>query len=159
MQPAILPIWVEYVKALGAPVVALVAATIAGSIAYRQWNTARNKLKLDLFEKRLKVYDAAVELLKAIAMPEPVDWEFIRDASARMSAATWLFNREVADHLSLLVARAYQTTGRGKLDPASMTDEQKMELVLGTVKDQGPELMQELQKLDKLMGDHLTVTH
>jgi hypothetical protein len=48
--------WTSYGTALGAPFVALVAALIAGSIAYRQWKTAQNKLKMDLFDKRFEAY-------------------------------------------------------------------------------------------------------
>lgn len=39
-------------------VVALVAAGIAGLIAYRQWRTAHDKLRLDLFDKRFNIYRA-----------------------------------------------------------------------------------------------------
>lgn len=44
--------WTAYVSAFGLPIVAAVAA----AIAFYQWKTARNKLKLDLFEKRIAVY-------------------------------------------------------------------------------------------------------
>ena len=74
METVNLPLWVEYVKALGTPVVAIVAASIAGAIAYRQLRTARNKLKLDLFDKRMAVYQNAVQLITECAWVEPVDW-------------------------------------------------------------------------------------
>jgi hypothetical protein len=63
-----LPIWIEYVKALGTPLAALVAAFIGGFIAYRQMQTAKNKLKLDLFDKRVAVYKAAVDLINSIGV-------------------------------------------------------------------------------------------
>ncbi len=63
MEPEQLPIWTEYVRVLGTPVVALLAASIAGFIANRQWKTARNKLKLDLFDKRIAIYKLAITAL------------------------------------------------------------------------------------------------
>jgi hypothetical protein len=47
------PHWTVYVSALGTPLIAAVAAIIAGWSAYRQWRTARDSLRFDLFEKRL----------------------------------------------------------------------------------------------------------
>jgi hypothetical protein len=41
---------VQYIQALGPTVVAVVAAGIAGYIAWRQWRTAHDKLSFDLFE-------------------------------------------------------------------------------------------------------------
>jgi hypothetical protein len=50
----------KYIQALGPSLVALAVAVIA----YRQWATARDKLRLDLFEKRFSIY---VLLLAAMA--------------------------------------------------------------------------------------------
>jgi hypothetical protein len=60
------PHWVEIVSRPSTPIVATVAATIAGLIGYRQWRTAQNKLKLDLFERRLAVHTAAMRFLSHI---------------------------------------------------------------------------------------------
>jgi hypothetical protein len=47
-----LPSCVQYIQALGPTFVAVVAAGIAGYIAWRQWRTAHDKLTFDLYEKR-----------------------------------------------------------------------------------------------------------
>ncbi|MDM4768261.1 hypothetical protein [Pelomonas sp. SE-A7] len=95
-----LPIWVEYVKALGTPSAALLAAAIAGYFAYRQWRTAQNKLKLDLFERRLAVHDAAVSLILKGTQNLTAD-----DVAAFLKAvanARWLFKQPVVDFLKVL---------------------------------------------------------
>src|SRR6516165_2867269 len=65
-----LPYWVQYVQALGPTVVAVIAALIAGYIAWRQWRTAHgqwrtahDKLSFDLYEKRFAVYEATESFL------------------------------------------------------------------------------------------------
>jgi hypothetical protein len=58
-----LPYCVQLVQALGPTVVAVIAAFIAGYIAWRQWRTAHDKLSLDLFEKRFAVYEATKNFL------------------------------------------------------------------------------------------------
>ena len=58
-----LPLWVHYVQALGPSIVAVVAAFIAGYIAWRQWRTAHERLRLEMFDRRVAVYDATKLLL------------------------------------------------------------------------------------------------
>lgn len=53
MTPTPDPHWTAYLKALLTPLVAIIAAYVA----WRNVETARNKLKLDLFYRRLKAYD------------------------------------------------------------------------------------------------------
>ena len=97
-----LPLWVEYVKALGAPIVALIAACIAGCIAYQQWKTARNKLKLDLFEKRLQVYNAAAVIVELINNPYAPDRDHLDECTDKFVGARWLFGREIEQYLNSL---------------------------------------------------------
>jgi len=61
-----LPTCVLYVQALGPTIIALAASGIAGYIAFRQWLTARNRLKLDLFDKRFAIYQAMRDFLGGI---------------------------------------------------------------------------------------------
>jgi hypothetical protein len=56
------PHWTAYVSALLVPLVAIFGFIIA----YQQWRTAQNKLKLDLFDRRFEIYHAARKLLAAI---------------------------------------------------------------------------------------------
>ena len=53
------PAWVQWLSALLTPVIGL----LAGYIAYEQMRTARAKLRLDLFDKRVALYEAAMTFL------------------------------------------------------------------------------------------------
>jgi hypothetical protein len=50
------PHWTAYLSALLTPIVGLFGALIA----YQQWRIARNKIKLDLYEKRFAIYEATL---------------------------------------------------------------------------------------------------
>lgn len=158
-QVQALPMWIEYVKALGTPVVALVAASIAGVIAYRQWRTARNKLKLDLFDKRVEVYAAAVELIKEIVYPERAKWERINGFSWKFGAAHWLLSPGLADHLAALVQRGYEATAKAKLNTEGLTEEQKREVVLMAIYEAKQALDQETLVLNALFAPYLSLEH
>ncbi len=77
------------------PLIALIALLIA----YRQWRTSQNKLRLDLFEKRLKVYEATFNLISTIAgsgeVPENVDLEY----RGGIKSTEWLFDESIMEYL------------------------------------------------------------
>ena len=54
--------WIEISKGLLTPAIGLVAIYIA----WQQWNTNRNKLKLDLFEKRFSVFQSTRTFLSSV---------------------------------------------------------------------------------------------
>jgi len=56
-------IWLDLARGLPAAFVALVIGGIAAYIAWRQYETAQAKLKLDLFEKRYTLFEATWEFL------------------------------------------------------------------------------------------------
>lgn len=94
-----LPIWIEYMRALGTPIAALVAAIIGGFIAYRQMQTAKNKLKLDLFDKRVKVYEAAVDLVKSVGTLNEMEETRSEEIITSLNSASWLLDDKVDAHL------------------------------------------------------------
>lgn len=96
-----LPTWLEYVKAIGPPFVALVAACIAGFYARRQAQIAKDKLKLDLFKDRLEVFTATMAVCTKSAMTEdgaltPAE---IDAFYASYFKAKFLFEGEILDFL------------------------------------------------------------
>jgi hypothetical protein len=60
IQPAAseLPNAIRYVQALGPTLAAFVAAVIASVIQYRMWRLSNDKIRLDLFDRRMKIYNA-----------------------------------------------------------------------------------------------------
>lgn len=100
-----LPIWVQVASALSTPAVALIVAWIA----WRQWRTAREKLVLDLFEKRWEIFhvaEAAVGLV--IRDGDARENDAIRDVAVLRSKASFLFGDEVEKYLGDLQKRMAQ---------------------------------------------------
>jgi hypothetical protein len=63
-----LPLWAQWANFIATVSI----AGFAGLIGYRQWRTAHEQVVLDLFERRMAVYDAAREVVS----------EVLRDGSA-----------------------------------------------------------------------------
>ena len=88
------------------PAVTLLVGLVAAFIAWQQWALARGKLRLDLFDRRYKVYDATrtflVEILTHAKFEDKHLWEF----HAGTSDAEFLFGRDVVDYLKEIRERA-----------------------------------------------------
>jgi len=89
------PHWITYSAALLTPIIALFSAYIA----YRQWRTAHNKLKLDLFKHRFSVYDAARTLLASIITSGKVKDEELFNFLSGTREAKWLLDGNIAEYL------------------------------------------------------------
>lgn len=100
------PHWTVYWGAFATPFVALVAAAIAASIAYRQWQTAtaaaataRNKLKLDLFERRFTVFQAVAQLMARMSSDTSHDDKAVMKLITETAGVEFLFDAEVNRYL------------------------------------------------------------
>jgi hypothetical protein len=87
--------WFTVLSALLTPVI----AALAVFIAWQQWQTNRNKLKFELFDRRLVVYQAAQDLLSVVTgsgdVPSEKSFEFLM----RTRAAKFLFDDEIDQYL------------------------------------------------------------
>ncbi len=89
------PLWVSILSALSTPMLA-----VAGSlIAFRQWRTSQSKLKLDLFERRAQVYDAARVLVSRVVTHGKTTQEDQRNYLQGVQGAKWLFGEEIRNYL------------------------------------------------------------
>src|SRR5262245_13126353 len=90
------PHWTAYLSALLTPIVAVFGIYIA----WQQWRTARNKLKFELFTRRLAVYEAARSLLVApMRLAEQPLAEVVQRFAGGTAEARWLFDVSVAEYL------------------------------------------------------------
>lgn len=89
------PHWTAYLSALLAPTVAVLGSVIA----FRQWRTAQNKLKLDLFDRRFAVYRAATTLLASIMGSGKATDDKLFEFLSATRDAKWLLSAEVAEYL------------------------------------------------------------
>lgn len=88
------PHWTTYLSALLTPTVAV----LGSFIAYRQWCTAQNKLKLDLFERRIEIYDTARSFLGGAIGASKVKETLVADFLVDISSARWLLSEEIYEY-------------------------------------------------------------
>ena len=89
------PHWTAYLTALLTPTVAILGALIA----FRQWKLAQNKLKLDLFDRRFKVYEAARKFLSSIVTNGEITDEALHKFMYGTREAEWVLSQAVADYI------------------------------------------------------------
>ncbi|MBN8413597.1 hypothetical protein [Halomonas litopenaei] len=89
------PHWTAYISALTVPTIALFGVLIA----LLQWNTNRNKLKLDLFERRYEVYAEVTKFLSSIMSSGAVNDLQLQEFLRGTRQAKWLFSDELAEFL------------------------------------------------------------
>lgn len=105
-----LPLWVQYVQALGPMLVAVVAAGAAGYFAWRQWRTARTRVALDLFNERFAIFEILDEINQAWggAKKETDEWvtdywQRMREATDRLRKFRLLFPAGIGTHIDGLI--------------------------------------------------------
>jgi hypothetical protein len=108
MNTTQLPYWIQVIQALGPSFVAIVAALIAGLIAYRQWQTTQDKLRLDLFEKRYAYFIALRELMIDVIQHGQPESEKLNDFTRKIVGAEFVFNAELSEYIQSVRARAQQ---------------------------------------------------
>jgi hypothetical protein len=73
-----MPLWIQYSQALAAPAIALLAI----AIAILQWRTVHQKIVMDLFERRMKVYSEIRAVIASTVssgkLPNEKHFEFMR---------------------------------------------------------------------------------
>jgi hypothetical protein len=87
--------WTTVFSALLTPTIAVFVSIIA----YQQWSTARNKLKLDLFDRRVAVYDAARVLITSIMTSGEISLEQEFKYLSGTRGARWLFGDNIVEYL------------------------------------------------------------
>jgi chemotaxis regulatin CheY-phosphate phosphatase CheZ len=75
-------------------------------IAWQQWRVAKNKLRLDLFDRRYKVYDATRKFLAEIQQDATFTDSQLNEFKACTSDTEFLFGRDVVDYLAQIRKRA-----------------------------------------------------
>jgi len=93
-----MPPWVEYSKALATPAIALLAIVVA----IMQWRTAHQRVVLDLFERRMKVYSEIRAVIGSIIGSGKLANEKYFEFMRAIDGAKFLFGREVNRYLKQL---------------------------------------------------------
>ena len=140
------PVWVCYAQALGPAAVALVVGIFAFWLGYQQWRTAHNKLRFDLFERRLKVYLATQSVIRTISLTGQLTRDDLDEFSMAVEGAHWLFDERLKNRYQRIqefawkafMARASgQKSDSHPLRPQLIKEEEEY---LEFIKQQGPTL-------------------
>lgn len=97
---------VRALTALGQVLVALAVGSVAGYIAWKQSRiaeqqakTARNKLRLDHFQRRVDLYETIDRLARA-ALSDTSGSHLDLELGARITEARWLFGPQISEFVS-----------------------------------------------------------
>jgi hypothetical protein len=77
------------------PAAGVVIAAAAAVIAFQQWRTNHNQFRFALFQRRIGVYDAVIELMAIIAGKGEVTWEQLRGYAVKTREASFIFDDQV----------------------------------------------------------------
>jgi len=117
-------------KGVPAAFVTLIIGSIAGAITFRQYQVAKAKLKLDLFDKRYTIFNKAwLAMSNAATLPAtlrlavPKDDELITPFNLLLPEAVFLFGKEIEDYLNELSKHFTQLHRGAKYLPISAEDE------------------------------------
>jgi hypothetical protein len=77
-----------------------------GVVAWLQWRVARNKLRLDLFDRRYKVFEATRKFLALILRNTRFEDSELIEFDLATSDAEFLFKRDVVDLLAEIRTQA-----------------------------------------------------
>jgi hypothetical protein len=87
-----LPVWIQALQALLTPTI----AAGVGLIGFFQWRTAHQKLVVDLFERRMKIYAQSKYLLrKLLANPSHAPNDTAFEFQNTVAEAEWLFGDDM----------------------------------------------------------------
>ncbi len=153
------PAWVSVVAALGPPIIALLVGVLGGLIAYRQWRTARNRLKLDLFDRRLTVYEQTRDLLARRMAAGFLDLDEIIEFRVKARVAQWLFDPAMAAYLEEIGEKTRQITAV-EMELKQALDEARRKQLISQQRVQKEWLDKQLYEvLDAKFGKFLHLEH
>ena len=91
----------EISKAFLTPVIAIIAVFIA----YQQWKTNQQKLNLDLYDRRLKVYEEVKKILSLILRDADASSDDLLIFKISVSEADFLFEKEIPLYIDEIYKR------------------------------------------------------
>jgi hypothetical protein len=93
-------------------------------IAWQQWRVADNKLRLDLFDRRYKVYDSTRKFLAVILGEATFTLSQLAEFDIGTSDAEFLFGADIVEYLAKIRKRAlHLRTAQTLYDPLPVGDE------------------------------------
>ncbi|AVH90212.1 hypothetical protein [Stenotrophomonas maltophilia] len=142
----------------------ILVAVVVGFIAYRQWRTARSKLQFDLFDRRLKVYDA----IKSVVLRSvPSDWRanVELEMSTALAELRWLFGKPVYDFVwkEIYVPLVDLSEAKATIaEPGPLSQpgvREARDAASARARALRRQLSDSMKVLEEMMSEFLTLTH
>lgn len=92
--------WPDVILRLAPAFVALVVGSFGTYVAFNQYRTNRDKLRLDLFEKRLEAYEKLQEYFNYLLQDAHVDNKAISILAEARYKSLFLFGNEITEHIN-----------------------------------------------------------
>ncbi len=80
-------------------------AIIATYIAYQQWQGNKLKLKMERYERRLRIYQEVIKMLRRCTNRE-IEWADLIDFGSSTAEVDFLFGPEIRQYLDEMISRA-----------------------------------------------------
>jgi hypothetical protein len=105
-------------------VLTVVIACVTSYIAVQQWLTAKNKLRIDLFDRRLPVFEAVMRLTEIVVSKENIALEEVQEFEFAKKSVQFLFDQELQDYCDNLYKEAYGVhRGKQRIDSLAEGEE------------------------------------
>jgi hypothetical protein len=95
-----IPFWLDIIVKLAPAFVAFVVGSFGTYIAFNQYRMNRDKLRLDLFEKRLEAYEKLQEYFNCLLRDGRVDDKMISILAEARYKSLFLFGNEITEHIN-----------------------------------------------------------
>ena len=96
--------YIEIASGFLTPVIAITTALIA----YRQYKIQRYRVRLDLYDRRMKIYEALMHFLSIVRQKGDAPIDEIYTLTRDTSQAKFLFKGEIEKHIGSIFKRAVE---------------------------------------------------
>jgi hypothetical protein len=100
--------WYDFFKDFSPSFVATIFGAVAAWIAFNQWKTANNKLKFDLFDKRMEIYNRTREFLAKTVREGNGDFSDSLHFLHSVDSAKFLFDKEISEYMRKIYNQSVQ---------------------------------------------------
>ncbi len=90
-------------------------ALLAVIVAFGQWSINRKRLKHELFDRRMVVFDALNELMSDCFTEDEIDWRKMVDYTVKTKGARFLFDKETENYIRDIFRKSAQLRTKRKL--------------------------------------------
>ena len=95
------------IQGIPAGIIALIVAGIGSAIAYNQYKVARAKLNLDLFTRRMVIFNKTFDIIKLGTGQNVPDDAFAREFLNLIPEAQFLYGQEVNQYMNEVVQHSF----------------------------------------------------